>query len=357
MEETTAKEVKVMIQYSRKEKILKFIVEQFIEKATPVGSHTLIDEYDLPYSSATVRNEMLELEQAGYLEKPHTSAGRIPSTKGYRYYVENLRDLDTDDDVKEQMNELFSTSDMAINDIIKHGCEIIAQMTNLTSVVLGPDSSQEVLNKIQYVPLSNNSAVAVFVTSRGHVESKTFNAPNGANVNDIGTCIDILNDRLVGTPITEIIDKIDSIRPILAQHIVQHEVIFKAFLEAFMKFTTEHVNVYGRNNILTQPEFTSDIRKLKKLVKLVENDSVWRRLIGDGEHISVKIGEENYLSELDDVSLVTKTIKLTHNEVGTIALIGPTRMDYNKAIQAMEYLAKRVEDLLIEREDKNDTKK
>ena len=150
-----------MTNYSRKERILKLIVEQFIQTAQPVGSQTLINEYNLPYSSATIRNEMSELEKDGLIEKPHTSAGRIPSNKGYRYYIERLREKEIDQDVKTKMHELFSSHDIAINEIVKHGCEIISQMTNLTSVVLGPNSSNELLSKIQYIPLNNNSAVAV----------------------------------------------------------------------------------------------------------------------------------------------------------------------------------------------------
>ncbi|HHU28149.1 TPA: heat-inducible transcription repressor HrcA [bacterium] len=343
-----------MTKYSRKEKILKLIIEQFIQTATPVGSQTLINEYNLPYSSATIRNEMSELEQEGYIEKPHTSAGRVPSSKGYRFYIEHLRDTEIDEEVKSKMQELFSAKDIAINEIIKHGCEIIAQMTNLTSIVLGPDSSKETLSKIQYIPLNNNSAVAVFVTSKGHVESKTFNVPNGVSVDEIGTCVDIMNDRLVGTPINDIIDKMDSLKPILAERITQHEIIFRAFLEAFIKFTNERVAVFGRNNILEQPEFTSDINKLRKLVNLIENDEIWKKIVGEGDHLSIRIGKENQLMELDDVTLVSKPIRLSNNEYGTIALIGPTRMNYNKVISALEYLSEKIDTMLKEREGNED---
>lgn len=343
-----------MTKYSRKEKILKLIIEQFIQTATPVGSQTLINEYNLPYSSATIRNEMSELEQEGYIEKPHTSAGRVPSSKGYRFYIEHLRDTEIDEEVKSKMQELFSAKDITINEIIKHGCEIIAQMTNLTSIVLGPDSSKETLSKIQYIPLNNNSAVAVFVTSKGHVESKTFNVPNGVSVDEIGTCVDIMNDRLVGTPINDIIDKMDSLKPILAERITQHEIIFRAFLEAFIKFTNERVAVFGRNNILEQPEFTSDINKLRKLVNLIENDEIWKKIVGEGDHLSIKIGKENQLMELDDVTLVSKPIRLSNNEYGTIALIGPTRMNYNKVISALEYLSEKIDTMLKEREGNED---
>ena len=143
----------------------------------------------------------------------------------------------------------------------------------------------------------------------------------------------------------------NSIKPILAERITQHEIIFRAFLEAFINFSNERVAVFGRNNILEQPEFTSDINKLRKLVNIIEDDEVWKKLIGEGDRISVRIGQENVLTELDDVTLVSKPIRLSNEEYGTIALIGPTRMDYNKVINALEYLSEKIDELLEGREE------
>lgn len=335
---------------NRKEKILKLIVEKFVKTAEPVGSMNLLENSDLPYSSATIRNEMADLENLGYLEKTHTSSGRVPSSKGYRYYVDYLRDSVLDNSVKYQIQTLFKEGkDVQIDEVIKQGCEIISQMTNLTSVVLGPDGQTECLTKIQLQPLSESVVVAVFITNRGHVEHKVFNISSSLSMADLQSVVNILNDRICGTPINMVVDKVNSLRPILAEKFVQHEVLFKAFLEAFLKFTVDHVSVYGRANILEQPEFTNDLEKLRALVNMLEDDSVWRKLSSD-QDIAVKIGND-VISELGEVSVVTANVNIDEGQKGTIALIGPTRMDYNKAIAALEYLQKQIDKFLGEKKE------
>lgn len=334
---------------SRRERILKLIVEHFVQTAEPVGSHTLIDSYDLPYSSATVRNEMADLENEGLIEKPHTSAGRIPSSKGYRYYVDNLRDNIQSEELKYQLQTLFDDRKMAIDEVIRHGCEIITQMTNLTSVILGPDNADERMNRIQLVPISDRTAVAVFVTDKGHVEHKTFSISEDLRLSDVESCIDILNDRLSGSRIVELPEKIQLIKPLLADRVKHHDTLFRTFLEAFIKFSAERVSVLGRENVMEQPEFTSDITKLRKLVKLLENDSAWR-LLDTKEGIRVQIGAENAMIDLGDVSVVTASFDKNRTDVGTIALIGPTRMNYTKVLSAIEYFQRRVNELLKEEE-------
>lgn len=157
---------------SRRELILKYIVEYFIKHAQPIGSNTLIETYGLKCSSATIRNEMMELENAGYLEKTHTSSGRVPSSKGYRYYIDHLREKDIDESIKHNLAVIFNEKSKSIEDVIKESCQILSHMTNLASVVLGPEASEEHLVSIQFIPLSQNSATAVFVTDKGYVETR-----------------------------------------------------------------------------------------------------------------------------------------------------------------------------------------
>lgn len=334
---------------NRKERLLKMIVEQFIKTAEPIGSQALIEEYELDYSSATIRNEMADLENLGYLEKTHTSSGRVPSSKGYRYYVDYLRDKDIDVKIKYQLQTLFSNKSVDINEVIKHGCEIISQMTQLTSIVLGPDSNLEMINRIQLVPLSENSVIAIFVTDRGHVEHKTFSVPDDVSLSELETCVNILNDRIVGTPLNKIVEKINSLRPIIAEKVQHYEIFFKLFLEAFLKFTAERVDIYGRDNILDQPEFANNSDKLRKLIHLLEKDFTWGSL-KNTDDIRVRIGKENMLTELDDLSVITANLRISPLHKGTIALIGPTRMDYKRAVSALEFLQKEIEKFFFDDE-------
>ena len=189
---------------SRSDLILKYIVEYFVKTATPVGSNTLLENYDLPYSSATIRNEMAHLESLGYLEKTHTSSGRVPSSEGYRYYVKYLRDNnyhDVDEQIKNQLALILDKRSKSIEDVLKESCEILSHMTNLASVVLGPNADEEHLASIQVVPLSKNSATCLFVTDRGYVENKTFVVDQNVSLNDLKQCIDRINERIKGTAI------------------------------------------------------------------------------------------------------------------------------------------------------------
>ena len=220
----------------RQELILKAIVEEFINTAEPIGSKTLVELYGLNYSSATIRNEMNFLENAGYLEKTHTSSGRVPSTNGYRYYVEHLLNANLDDKEKYQLQSVFN-EDIPFEDIIQKSCDILSNMTNLTSLVLGPDSNKQCLSHIRLFPLDEKSAVAVIITDNGHTENKTFHFDEDVSLEDIQNCTAILNDRLVGTPIGQVVGKLKEIKPVLVSSVKRSEALFNAFVQAFVKFS------------------------------------------------------------------------------------------------------------------------
>ena len=336
----------------RKCNILKIIVEEFISTAQPVGSKTMIEKFHLPFSSATIRNEMQELEENGYLEKPHTSAGRIPSAKGYRFYVEHLRSHSKRDELSTKLETIFDNRTLEIEEIIKQTSQLLSQMTNLTSIVLGPKADEELLAKIQLVPINDSSAVVLIVTSKGYVEHRTFKIPEGCDSNDLQNCVDIMNDRLTGTPLIDVNNKLGIIAPLIADRVREHEQILKSFFEAFMKITNERIKVYGQNKMFDMPEFTQDLNKLKNMTELLSKDDIWRNLTNrDG--IAVKIGTENMIQELHNATIVTSQISIKGEDKGTIALIGPTRMDYDAVLDAVEFVTKKIQDLM-EGDKKND---
>ena len=329
----------------RKCNILKIIVEEFIETAQPVGSKTLIDKFNLPFSSATIRNEMQELEENGYLEKPHTSAGRIPSSKGYRFYVEHLRSHSHRNDLSTRFESMFNNRTVEIQEIIRQTSQVLSQMTNLTSIVLGPKADEELLAKIQLVPINESSAVVLIVTSKGYVEHRTFKIPDGCDSLDLQNCVDIMNDRLVGTPILEVNNKLSILAPIIADRVREHEQILKSFFDAFLKLTNERIKVYGQNNMFDMPEFTQDLNQLKSMTEILSKDDIWRNLTNrDG--IAVKIGTENMVQELQNATVVTSQISVNGEDKGTIALIGPTRMDYDAVLDAVEFVTRKIQELM-----------
>ena len=294
---------------TRSDTILKLIVEYFIKHAQPVGSQTLIDEYNLPYSSATIRNEMYALEKMGLIEKPHTSAGRVPSSKGYKYYCEHLRDKTVDESLKYSLQTILNQKMQSIEEIIKQSCEIISHMTNLVSVVMGPDEKGECLARVQLVPISETTMTAIFVTDKGYVENKTFIIPEDMSANDIIKCVDLINQRLVGTPIPELVDKMESIRPLIQDYVVSHDVVYQAMLETLLRFASDRMSLYGREELFNHPEFKNDSEALLRVMKLLENQSIFKdvdnELENNDKDLLVKIGD---VEGNPDISLVTARI-------------------------------------------------
>ena len=327
---------------NRRDRILKLIVEHFIKTAQPVGSQTLINEYGLDYSSATIRAEMNALESDGLLEKTHTSSGRVPSSKGYRYYIDNLRERSVSDEFKYQMQTILDQKTQSIENVIKESCEILSQMTSLASIVLGPNAKEEKLASVQIIPLSNSSATCVFVTDQGYVENKTFALSEEVQLCDIENCVKLLNERLKGTAISELVPKMEAIRPLLNDYVIDQDVIYQAMLEAFVGFAKDRLNAYGKDNLFEQPEFANDAAKIRHLLELFESPEIFREVDGETEgDISIHIGGTS--EEDEDVSIVSAKVKIPGKKEGSIAIVGPKRMDYDQVVSAMEYLIEELE--------------
>ena len=325
----------------RQDTILKAIVEEFIRTAEPVGSKLLVEKYNLNYSSATIRNEMNYLESVELLEKTHTSSGRVPSTKGYRYYVEHLMEPVEQEEDRYQM-QVQLDNNVPIEDIIQRSCEILSNMTNLTSVVLGPDANRQTLAHIRLFPLDSNTAVAVFITDQGHTENKTFRFEDQITIEDIQTCTNILNDRLVGTPISDIVEKMNELKPILAHSVKRHEALFNAFMQAFVKFASENVYYSGASNMLYQPEF-ADIEKMRNIMKMLEDSKLWRSLDSNDSLKLTSVNEKNQLVWFDDMAVVSSKFRMGDEE-GKLMIVGPSRMDYNRIVSVLDFAAEFIEE-------------
>ncbi len=327
--------------------ILKAIIDEFINTAEPVASKTLVEDYHLPYSSATIRNDMAILEAEGYLEKPHTSAGRIPSNKGYKYYCENLLDKGLDDKVKYAVSSIFSDSSMNVEDCVKQSCKMISDMTKLTSGVLGPNADKQTLEHIAVFPLDDKTAVCVFVTNTGHTENKTFNFKDSVSAEDIKTCTDILNDRLKGTQIIDLKDKLESIKPILVSNVKRHEMLFNAFIGAFTRFASEKLYFSGTSNLIYQPEY-ADNEKLKELLKIFDDPDKLKQIVTEeknGNELTAITPKGTELLWKDDMAIVTADIKLSKSEFGKLMVVGPRRMEYNRVLSLMSLISKALEDI------------
>ncbi len=320
----------------RQRELLKLIIEQYIKEVKPVGSKSLVKEMN--YSSATIRNDMAYLEILGYLEKTHTSSGRIPSEEGYKFYVDNLmkpKEITGDDVLK--LQTILNNKNLVVSDAIAKCMEIVSDITNYTSVVLGKDNNKEVLKQVNIIPIDDTKVVAVLVTGTGYVSNKQTVVPSNINVNEIVKSCDIINKNLTGTKLTEVNSKLEyEVKPIIATKIKQYEEVMNFFQDAFNDFTVKQSDVFfsGKTNILKQPEY-NEADKIKGIVSKLENVELIKRIETDDEGINVYIGEENKFDE--DVTVV-KTSYDVDGQKGTMAIIGPKRMEYDKVVMLLNYI-------------------
>ena len=325
----------------RRNSLLKEIVETYIKTAKPVGSKALCSKFDC--SSATIRNEMAILEDLGYVEKNHISSGRVPSEKGYRYYVENLMEAEkiTGSDML-KLQKIFANKELVLSDAITKCMEIISEITNYTSVVLGKNSSDNALLQVNIIALADNQVVAVVCTDKGVVENKIFNIPDNISINEIIKTSEIINKLLVGTPINQVGTRLENeIKPIIKKQIQQYETIYSIFYDAFNDFVsnnTSNVHISGRTKIFEQPEY-NDVAELKRLANKLEDvnfiEKVSSKDENDTNEIKIYIGDE---SEFDpNVTIIRKKYHI-NGEDGTIAVIGAKRMDYQRIVSLLEYV-------------------
>lgn len=324
----------------RQENILKLIVEHYVKLAKPISSNSICKK--LKCSSATVRNEMASLEEAGLLEKTHTSSGRIPSENGYRYYVDNLMELkkmNAEDMLKLQI--IFHNNQLPLSDCITKSLQVISDMTSYATIVLGSSSHDNMLKQIEVVPIDDVSMIVIIVTDKGRVEHKEIRL-EGISLDDIKKTVGLINNLIIGTPIDEVSTKLEyEIKPIIGRYVTEHERLYNAFYNVFSDFSTNDINVVGRTKFLEQPEFTS-VAKIKNIFEKLDDEETLREIEKDDDNnIKIYIGKENNIDE--DVTVIKTKFK-NGNEEGTLAIVGPKRMDYERVVSMLEFIKDQVED-------------
>lgn len=330
---------------SRQTELLKLIVEEYIKTARPVGSKSLCEI--LNCSSATVRNEMSYLEEVGLLEKTHTSSGRVPSEKGYRYYVDNImrpKELTGEDMLN--LQTVFNNKSLMLSDTITRSMEIISDLTNYTSIVLGNSSKDNLVSKVEVVPTSETNLVAIVITDKGHVEHRNVTLREKVSAVEIKQTVDLINKFIVGTPIDEVSMKLEfEVKPQIGESVKQQRAVYDALYNVFNDLTNEStVHVNRPSNILKEPEFYNNMDKIQNILEKFEDKDFVRNISEDNESddggINIYIGSEN---EFDEDVAVIKTKYNIDGEEGTIALIGPKRMEYDRVTALLNYIKENIE--------------
>ena len=327
----------------RKKKILQLIIEDYISTAEPVGSRTIARKYDLGISPATIRNEMSDLELLGYLEQPHTSAGRIPSAQAYRFYVDSLIEPGslTDNDMA-LINGWYKERRRSIDDIFQSTAKILSRMTQNVSMVLANKDTSAVFRYIKFLPLDDTHAILCIVTDDGNIDNCVVEIPLGMRPEEMDYLAGRISRVLEGKELSEISDELLSA---LHMDVAEDKVLFTSFLQAIKRMNRkqneQRVFLGGTKQLLNQPEFR-DVERVKSLLGILEEEKVVRDLLVAGEDSGLKItiGTENKFTGIQDCSMVQATYRLNGKIVGTMAVLGPTRMEYGKVITVMDYLHK-----------------
>ncbi|WP_153123361.1 heat-inducible transcriptional repressor HrcA [Peribacillus tepidiphilus] len=318
--------------------ILQVIIDDFIQSAQPVGSRTLSKKEEITFSSATIRNDMSDLEELGFIEKTHTSSGRVPSEKGYRYYVDHLlspQKLKNEDVMK--LRSIFAERIYELEKIVQRSAQILSELTNYTAIALGPKVKENRLKRLQIVPISHETAVAIIVTDTGHVENKMISLPSDFNINEMEKMVNILNAKLIGVPLVDLKDKIyKEVALLLRQQISNYDSMMHAVAQSLDVAPNEKLFFGGKTNMLSQPEF-HDINKVRSLLTMIEQEKdMYKLLKKNPVGIHVKIGREIEDPVMEDCSLITATYSIGDERLGTIAILGPTRMEYSRVISLLK---------------------
>jgi heat-inducible transcriptional repressor len=325
---------------SRQKLILKAIIEAYVKDAQPVGSKTLTQMPYLGFSSATLRYDMAQLEELGYLDKTHTSSGRIPSEKGYRYYVEHL--VTRDEDVMDKfplIDEIFFKNKLAREQAIEEAIKLLSELTNYTAMAVGPSSQENTIKKIDFIPINDKEAVVLIVTDQGHVQHQNIRIPDDMQINDLKDVIKTLDELLRNRFISEAshILTLEFAKSEIESFIDYQSQLVHSFIHAFSKFAQENLYLSGVTNVFEQPEF-HNVTHIKNFVDMLDRRELVK-LIGDREGLSIKFGSDLQLIPMENCTIISVPYRISETERGTIAVLGPTRMEYSKVIPLVEYIA------------------
>jgi len=331
----------------RKLKILQAIIDDYISSAEPVGSRTIAKKHELGLSSATIRNEMADLEEMGFLEQPHTSAGRVPSDKGYRLYVDQIMKINDLSDT--EIENIRTAMDIKINElsqIIRNASVVMSQFTKYTSMAVTPQIKRSVLKAVQVVPIEPGKALVIVVTDSNTVRNNLIRIPEKVTPDFLIQVSNLLNEKLKGFTLEMLKNNFlngeaeqltslpyDLMRPILDG------------IEDLIKLIDQpEIYLEGTTNILNFPEF-KEVQKAKEFLSLLDEKKLMSEILNNHSsknEIIIQIGNENVLQGIKDCSIVTASYSVDDYVIGSIGIIGPTRMEYSKVVSSLNYIRNKI---------------
>ncbi len=336
----------------RKKSILLEVVNDYIQKAEPVGSRSVAKKHSEKLSPATIRNVMADLEELGYLHQPHTSAGRVPTDQGYRFYVNTLLSPRRFLKETEALTESFRgiASDRNLQSVLETACSDLSLSSNQTGLVMLPSFQNTVFKHIEFMQVDADKALAVFYSDMGVLQNKIIPVEKGMNQDQLTSISHYLNEEFSGK-------SIQSIRAELLHRLKNEREHYNQLMKKAMNLSTRIFSeeeegsllVQGALNLLDHPEFTTDLEQIKVLLKTLEDKTKLVQLLDhclkhDG--MTILIGEENLNEEMQGCSLIAQNYQKGDEKLGTVAVFGPKRMDYKRIIAIVNQTAKTVSTLI-----------
>lgn len=335
----------------RKISILRAIINDYINTGEPVGSRTIAKKYDLGVSPATIRNEMADLEDMGYLEHLHTSSGRKPSDKGYRLYVDKLMKQHqlTSEEEFFIKNKLLDSALFEMDRMLKQATQLVSELTKLTCIVNPPSVTRSAIKSLQLISLDESQMLLMVITDNGIIKNniiKVLHSPQDMNV--VVKLNNIINHRLRGLNVEEInLTVINNLKNDLAGYEDIFNAVIPVLYDCLTKASTEETYVEGAENIFNYPEY-NDIEKAKEFLTLLGNKNKLQGLLSGNANITIRIGNENVLDDARDCSVITAVYKLNDKPIGAIGVIGPTRIQYSKVVSVLDKIVKEINESITQ---------
>lgn len=332
--------------------ILKTLVINFVNCATPIGSGFLSKAYKNWLSPATIRNIMMDLEEKGLVAQPHTSAGRIPTDLGYRYYVNDLMMMQrlTKSEKQQIEQDLKDVANEDVEAILEKSCEVLSKISNQLGVVLSPRFYQGKFEKLELVKVSDNKLLVIITIASGLVKTIMMEIKYSIPIQKLEETARILNERLSGLTLSQIRDTFKNRMSDLNYGDESLISQFSDSVDKIFSIDDEHVHLKGTQNIFLQPEFANQDR-ITRILEFIDNQKILIRIFNDttkdDEKISIAIGQENREELINNCSLITAVYKIG-DVSGTLGVLGPTRMKYEKVTSLVDYIAREISNLFIQ---------
>lgn len=334
----------------RKRKVLWAVVQDYADTAEPVGSRTIARKYNLGVSSATIRNEMQDLEDEGYLEQPHTSAGRTPSIKGYRFYVDWLmQPAPVSNEEKSMIDSMLLDHVTKVDEIFRNMAKAVSSLTHNLSVATSAGIKKK-FNYVRFLPLDGARAILLVVTDRGDVSNAVVDIPKGSTFDEMQLLADRMNHFLHGRDVDSMDEKeILSFQKDVEKNLSPYMNVF----QTLQRVLTPQQEVYsgGASQLIEQPEF-KNVEKMQDILNLLEQRDMLESMLlsSSDQPIAVHIGTENPMKSLSDLSIVRAQFSSGGRAIGSVAVLGPTRMQYSRIIGMMRFMQDRLDQLLKNKE-------